>query len=914
MPDLDHLISTRTIIPREWVYALLCPTLAPTVQESIHKLVGNWILAADFLPSLSHTADLTFFLGRRFLPWAAAGTMYVSTLEGSADSYGSLHGERFTAFIIRILSTRMINVNSQIIETIFAFILETLNTIFPSAVHALFEALLQSQCWFDMKKSQQILLALTTIAGGSGWSDVARDLVVLQSHKLLQYQDWPSDLDKCDQQARLILTAKREKLRAQVGELEITPGVLRRVADLTLEPTQPSTLDDLARKLDTTNYTCIRGPGLAITSRTVELLLRNAPSETDTDSASLLKIVSAVYEETEIQEYPRTQLIAMPGLVLHAYVIRVCKAEAGYLELLARFMQEYTRLSQWRVFLWAPFMTAVRAALIKYPDLQLPIEEAFVAIADAPPTAGCEYRIDVSTMCKTRTAFAAHLNYAHYFGQDERLGYAAFFDLASRLGAIDRTLTERLYTRLLTTWDARSSLTKIVNPAKTVEQVQLMLLFLEQLLMADSSPETAQTHLDSLRAVLEKESLPRFRHALEWMATRILIRHSDTNAYLLTTISAPSSLSNPKFLASVIRLAVTIACLPPQSSTATTGATDAAFGDQIIGYLNAYCCATKIAVRYEAMASLPVLWDHLQTRPESTIRDNREIRLLVEYIKSLDKYQEVKDQDRFDPVRDSTMGNVLAGRWLATTPVANRIVSLDAFEALDKADGESGIKVGPGCFQRGTQGLRELPIVRKEKPVKAEEAIQAPTTLQTKGSSWLSMAKLLDRPTTSDQSLSKPRIIVVGSLIENPTNLGGLSRVSDIFGASELYISNPAMVIKTPLFQATSVSSHLNLAICDLQVANISEFLTERKQEGYSVVGCEQTSTSVMLGEQSTKLPLLTVLLLGAEKEGIPALLLGECDMLVEIPQYGTTRSLNVQTAAGCVLYEYARQYFGRQS
>ena len=64
----------------------------------------------------------------------------------------------------------------------------------------------------------------------------------------------------------------------------------------------------------------------------------------------------------------------------------------------------------------------------------------------------------------------------------------------------------------------------------------------------------------------------------------------------------------------------------------------------------------------------------------------------------------------------------------------------------------------------------------------------------------------------------------------------------------------------------------------------------------------------MLVGSEACKLPKKTVLVVGSEKEGIPALVLGECEVLVEIPQQGVTRSLNVQTAAGIVLYEYARQ------
>ena len=51
-----------------------------------------------------------------------------------------------------------------------------------------------------------------------------------------------------------------------------------------------------------------------------------------------------------------------------------------------------------------------------------------------------------------------------------------------------------------------------------------------------------------------------------------------------------------------------------------------------------------------------------------------------------------------------------------------------------------------------------------------------------------------------------------------------------------------------------------------------------------------------------------TVLLLGAEGDGIPADLLAEADVCVEIPQAGLIRSLNVHVSASLSLWEFTRQ------
>lgn len=105
------------------------------------------------------------------------------------------------------------------------------------------------------------------------------------------------------------------------------------------------------------------------------------------------------------------------------------------------------------------------------------------------------------------------------------------------------------------------------------------------------------------------------------------------------------------------------------------------------------------------------------------------------------------------------------------------------------------------------------------------------------------------------------------------------------------------------------MSSHHHIEIAPLPVAEISAWVAGKKSEGWTVVGIEQTDRSVLLGDADAVLPDKTILVLGSESFGMPAAVLGECDVLVEIPQVGVTRSLNVQTAAAIVLFEYGRQH-----
>ncbi|KAM9364092.1 putative methyltransferase TARBP1 [Pholidichthys leucotaenia] len=149
-------------------------------------------------------------------------------------------------------------------------------------------------------------------------------------------------------------------------------------------------------------------------------------------------------------------------------------------------------------------------------------------------------------------------------------------------------------------------------------------------------------------------------------------------------------------------------------------------------------------------------------------------------------------------------------------------------------------------------------------------------------------------------------LLVVASLINKPTNLGGLCRTCEIFGASALVLDN-LKHLHDKNFQSLSVSSELWLPLLEVKPAELTDFLQVKKSEGYCIVGVEQTANSHSL--QGYRFPQKTLLLLGNEREGIPANLLQLLDVCVEIPQQGVIRSLNVHVSAALLIWEYTRQH-----
>jgi tRNA guanosine-2'-O-methyltransferase len=87
---------------------------------------------------------------------------------------------------------------------------------------------------------------------------------------------------------------------------------------------------------------------------------------------------------------------------------------------------------------------------------------------------------------------------------------------------------------------------------------------------------------------------------------------------------------------------------------------------------------------------------------------------------------------------------------------------------------------------------------------------------------------------------------------------------------------------------------------------HLADFISARKAQGYTIVGLEQTARSKRLGV--VRFPERIVVVLGAEREGIPVDILQLIDVCVEIPQFGVIRSLNVHVSGALLAYEYTRQ------
>lgn len=157
-------------------------------------------------------------------------------------------------------------------------------------------------------------------------------------------------------------------------------------------------------------------------------------------------------------------------------------------------------------------------------------------------------------------------------------------------------------------------------------------------------------------------------------------------------------------------------------------------------------------------------------------------------------------------------------------------------------------------------------------------------------------------------SAVRPRqeIIIVATMLKKAANLGGLTRTAEIFQASQLVIPSK-LLLQDKVYQQLCVTADRWVPMVEVPESSLKEYLLKKKEEGYSLIGAEQTADSVALTQ--VQWPRKTVLVLGDERQGIPAEFIHLLDTCVEIPQLGVIRSLNVHVTGSIMLWEYSRQH-----
>ena len=86
----------------------------------------------------------------------------------------------------------------------------------------------------------------------------------------------------------------------------------------------------------------------------------------------------------------------------------------------------------------------------------------------------------------------------------------------------------------------------------------------------------------------------------------------------------------------------------------------------------------------------------------------------------------------------------------------------------------------------------------------------------------------------------------------------------------------------------------------------VEDFALWAKAESIAVLGVDNIKNSVPI--ETAELPEDCVLVFGQEGPGLSAEMISECQMILAITQYGSTRSINAGVASGIAMYEWLSQ------
>lgn len=177
---------------------------------------------------------------------------------------------------------------------------------------------------------------------------------------------------------------------------------------------------------------------------------------------------------------------------------------------------------------------------------------------------------------------------------------------------------------------------------------------------------------------------------------------------------------------------------------------------------------------------------------------------------------------------------------------------------------------------------------------------------QTSSYDYQDLDDLIERAKTKI-GLKIPVLIAADS-ITDPHNLGAIIRSAEALGAQGIVIPQRRAVGITSTVAKVAAGALETIGVA--RVVNLKRALETLKAAGFWIYGLSSGGSQPL---HTVTFDRPTVLVVGAEGEGLSLTVQQSCDMLISIPLRGATPSLNASVATGMALYEVYRQQWVTQ-
>jgi 23S rRNA (guanosine2251-2'-O)-methyltransferase len=173
----------------------------------------------------------------------------------------------------------------------------------------------------------------------------------------------------------------------------------------------------------------------------------------------------------------------------------------------------------------------------------------------------------------------------------------------------------------------------------------------------------------------------------------------------------------------------------------------------------------------------------------------------------------------------------------------------------------------------------------------------------------LTMDELGRKSIADFKMANKKPIVVVMDNIRSMHNVGSVFRTSDGFLIDGICLCG--FTPQPPHRDIHKTALGATETVDWVYYENTVNAVNDLKERGYQVYAIEQTEGSISLEQfkqlhpAASYLPLAFVF--GNEVDGVDQEVIGVCDGVIEIPQWGMKHSLNISVAAAIVLWEFVR-------
>ncbi len=166
----------------------------------------------------------------------------------------------------------------------------------------------------------------------------------------------------------------------------------------------------------------------------------------------------------------------------------------------------------------------------------------------------------------------------------------------------------------------------------------------------------------------------------------------------------------------------------------------------------------------------------------------------------------------------------------------------------------------------------------------------------------------LDEVESRIRKRNEPPLVLFLDHLHDPQNFGAILRTADAVGAHGIVIPKDRAVEVTPAVVRVSAGASEHLLI--VRVTNLVQTMRQlQDDEGWELAGLEALPEAQVHTE--AHLAGVAGLVVGSEGKGLGRLVRENCNLLIRLPQFGGTSSLNAASATAVALFEMRRQRAG---